>query len=109
MSPLSIDYLKPNFILFIKLAWMSCTFLNSNRNGYYIGFCLFGSGFVEKKKKKETERNYKNTQKTINKMAINTYLSIITLIVNVNLPIKTYRVAEWIKKQNSGLPWWHSG
>ena len=40
----------------------------------------------ENKKKKITERNYKNNQKTINKKAISTYLSIITL--NVNLSIK---------------------
>ena len=33
-------------------------------------------------------------------MAINTYLSIITLYANeLNAPIKKYRVADWIKKQ----------
>ena len=33
-------------------------------------------------------------------MAINTYLSIITLNVNgLNAPIKRHRVADWIKKQ----------
>ena len=33
-------------------------------------------------------------------MAINTYLSIITLNVNeLNAPIKRHRVAEWIKKK----------
>ena len=36
-------------------------------------------------------------------MAINTYLSIITLNVNgLNVPIKRHRVADWIKKQK---PW----
>ena len=35
-----------------------------------------------------------------NKMAINTYLSTITLNVNgLDAPIKTHRVAEWIRKQ----------
>ena len=34
-------------------------------------------------------------------MAINTYLSIITLNVNgLNTPIKRHRVAEWIQTQN---------
>ena len=41
-------------------------------------------------------------------MAINTYLSIITLNVNgMNAPIKRHRVADWIKKQEPticGLP-----
>ena len=33
-------------------------------------------------------------------MEINTYLSVITLIVNgLNAPIKRHRVADWIKKQ----------
>ena len=36
-----------------------------------------------------------------NKMAINTYLSTITLNVNgLDAPIKTHRVAEWIRKQD---------
>ena len=34
-------------------------------------------------------------------MAINTYLSVITVSVNgLNAPIKRYRVAEWIRKQD---------
>ena len=38
--------------------------------------------------------------KTRFKMAINTYLSIITLNVNgLNAPIKRHRVEDWIKKQ----------
>uniref|UniRef100_A0A8D0PMB7 exodeoxyribonuclease III n=1 Tax=Sus scrofa TaxID=9823 RepID=A0A8D0PMB7_PIG len=37
-------------------------------------------------------------------MAINTYLSIITLNVNgLNIPIKRHRVADWIKKQKSSI------
>ena len=37
-------------------------------------------------------------------MAINPYLSIITLNVNeLNDPIKRYRVANWIKKQDPSI------
>ena len=37
-------------------------------------------------------------------MAINTYLTIITLNVNgLNAPIKRHRVAEWINKQNPAI------
>ena len=50
------------------------------------------------------ERNYKNSQKMINKMAISSYLSIITLNVNrLNLQIKKHRLAEWIEKQDSSM------
>ena len=36
-----------------------------------------------------------------NKIAITTYISIITLTVNgLNAPIKRYRMAYWIKKQD---------
>ena len=53
-----------------------------------------------KKKKKETKRKYKINEKTQFKMAINTYLSIITLKVNgLNAPIKRFRVVDWIKKK----------
>ena len=38
-------------------------------------------------------------------MAINAYLSIITLNVNgLNAPIKRHRVADWIKKETFNLP-----
>ena len=52
---------------------------------------------------KEEERGGKRTTKiilkTINKMAIKTYLSIITLNVNgLNAPVKKHKVTEWIKK-----------
>lgn len=48
----------------------------------------------EKEKKKGTERNCKNNQKTINKRAINIYLSIITLHVNALLsPFKNHSVS----------------
>ena len=52
-----------------------------------------------KKKRKEQRRNRINW-KTRFKMAINTYLPIITLNVNgPNAPIKRHRVADWINKQ----------
>ena len=44
---------------------------------------------VREQNKKGTEKNCKNTHKTSNKMTINTYLSIITLILNeLNSPFK---------------------
>ena len=49
------------------------------------------------------ERIRENLQKQPqnNKMAINTYLSIITLNVNgLHAPIKGHKVMEWIKKQD---------
>ena len=55
---------------------------------------------MEKQKQKGTKKKYKINWKTMFKMAINTYLSIITLNVNgLNAAIKKYRVADWIKKQ----------
>ena len=43
---------------------------------------------------------YKNKPKTIKKMVIGTYISIITLNVNgLNAPTTRYRLAEWIQKQ----------
>ena len=47
--------------------------------------------------KERTEKNYKNNQKTSSKMAISTYLAIITLNANgLNVPIKRYGVIDWI-------------
>ena len=41
---------------------------------------------------------------TDNTMALNPYLSIITLNVNgLNAPIKRHRVAEWIKKKTNKI------
>ena len=46
-------------------------------------------------------KTYKNKDKTINKMPIGTYISIITLNVNgLNTPSEGYRLAEWIQKQD---------
>ena len=43
------------------------------------------------KEKKRAVRSYKNSQKTLNKMAIHTFISIITLNVNgLNSPIKKH-------------------
>ena len=49
------------------------------------------------------EKVKKSTKSTsIRKMAIGTYISIITLNVNeLNAPAKTHRLAEWIQKQDS--------
>ena len=47
------------------------------------------------------EKTYKNKPKTIKKMVIGTYISIITLRVNeLNAPTKRNRLAEWIQKQD---------
>ena len=43
---------------------------------------------------------YNNKPKTIKKMVIETYISIITLNVNrLNAPTKRHRLDEWIKKK----------
>ena len=53
-----------------------------------------------RKKNKGTKKKHRINWKTRFKMAINTYASIIILNVNgLNAPIKRYRVADWIKKQ----------
>ena len=50
----------------------------------------------------EKKRTYKNKPKTIKKMVMGTYISIITLNVNgLNAPTKRHRLAEWIQKQDS--------
>ena len=47
------------------------------------------------------EKTYKNKPKTMNKMAIRTYITIITLNVNrLNAPTKRQRMAEWIEKED---------
>ena len=49
----------------------------------------------------EREKNDNNKPKTIKKMAIGTYIWIITLNVNgLNAPTKRCRLAEWIQKQD---------
>lgn len=47
----------------------------------------------EKENKKGSERNYKNSQKTVNKIVRSTYLSIISVNVNeLNSIIKRYMI-----------------
>ena len=56
---------------------------------------------METKRRRNKQKNYKNNWKTSNKMAISTYLSIVTLNVNrLNAPTKRHRLAGWIQKQD---------
>ena len=49
----------------------------------------------------EKKKDLQNQHQTIKKMAIETYISIITLNVNgLNAPTKRHRLAEWIQKQD---------
>ena len=49
----------------------------------------------------ETKKIYKINPQTIKKMAIETYISIITLNVNIlTAPSKRHSLAEWIQKQD---------
>ena len=57
-------------------------------------------GLIQSRNTREGKRSTKSTQ-TIKKMAIGTYISIITLNVNgLNAPTKRHRLAEWIQKQD---------
>ena len=57
------------------------------------------------KKKGNNNKTYKNNQKTINKMAISTYLSIITLNVNgLNAPTRRHRLAAAAAKSLQSCP-----
>ena len=50
--------------------------------------------------KEESERELQNNHKTSNKMAKNTYLSVITLNINVlNAQSKRHSKMKWIKKK----------
>ena len=54
--------------------------------------------------KKRRKEKHRINWKTRFKMAINTYLSIITLNVNgLNASIKRHRVGDWIKKQKTSI------
>ena len=56
---------------------------------------LYGQEIQEKKK------DLQNQSKTIKKMVIGTYMSIINLNVNgLNAQTKRHRLAEWIQKQD---------
>ena len=53
-----------------------------------------------KEKKKGGKEKYRLNQETRFKMAVNTHLSIIALNVKrLNVPTKSHRVVDWIKKQ----------
>ena len=53
------------------------------------------------KKYKRRKKDLQNQPQIIKKMAIGTYISIITLNVNgLNAPTKRHRLAEWIQKQD---------
>ena len=54
----------------------------------------------EERTRREEKRATKTNAKATNKMAIRTYISIITLNVNgLNAPTKRHRMAEWTKKE----------
>ena len=49
----------------------------------------------------EKKKDLQNQLQTIKKMAIGTYISIITVNVNgLNAPTKRHRLAEWTQKQD---------
>ena len=49
----------------------------------------------------EKKKDLQNQPQTIKKIAIGTYISIITLNVNgLNAPTKRHRLAEWIQNQD---------
>ena len=55
---------------------------------------------TKKKTKKGTKERHRINWETKFKMAMNTYLSVITFNINgLDAPIKRPRVADWIKKQ----------
>ena len=55
----------------------------------------------ESKTKEKGKKTYKDKSKTINKIAVKTYILIITLNVNgLNAPTKTHRLAKRIQKQD---------
>ena len=57
-------------------------------------------GLIQSRNTREGKRSTKSTR-TIKKMAIGTYTSIITLNVNgLNAPTKRHGLAEWIQKQD---------
>ena len=47
------------------------------------------------------KKDLQNQTQTIKKMAVGTYISIITMNINgLNAPAKRHRLAEWIQKQD---------
>ena len=59
------------------------------------------NGLIQSRNTREEKRSTKSTS-TIKKMAIGTYISIITLNVSgLNAPTKRHTLAEWIQKQDA--------
>ena len=59
-----------------------------------------GNTRTKEKERKGRKKTFKNKPKTIKKMEIGTYISIITLNVNgLNALTKGCRLTEWIQKQ----------
>lgn len=59
-----------------------------------------------RRQKHKGEREILNNQKTKDKMAVLTHLSIITLNINVlNSPVKRHRRPGWIKSQHYPVSW----
>ena len=57
------------------------------------------NGLIQSRNTRE-EKDLQNQSQTIKKMAIGTYISIITLYVNgLNAPTKRQRLAEWIQNK----------
>lgn len=54
-----------------------------------------------KAKEEERNRELQNSQKSINKMAVRTYLSI--LLLGLIVPIKGDRATEWMEKQDASI------
>ena len=70
---------------------------------------LFGEKIKQKKTKSNKEWKgpeiiTRNTNSTGNMMALNSYLSVLTLNVNgLSVPIKRHRVTEWMRKQDPSI------
>ena len=65
---------------------------------------MSGKERQEATKTRKEQKISRNNDKTINKMALNSYLSIITLDVNdLNVTFKRHRVPEWIEKQEPSI------
>ena len=55
-------------------------------------------------KTKTRTENYKNNQRTDNKMSINIHLSMMALNVNgLNAPVIKHMMDDWIKKQDPAM------
>ena len=70
-------------------------------HAYADGAALKRQKKKKKKKGRERKKDPKQQSRTINKLATNTYLSIITLTINgLSIPTKRKRLAIWMQKQN---------